>query len=120
VSALAPKPVLITKDEDWTEHLFKQVRGVMHTRRISRKLSRVVVPVFEGTGLSNPVIESTAAYRSPRDRGSLPHADATHEVADLVQDIEDHWQYLDPKLKDRIRRYFHVETNGTRVNVSLF
>jgi CheY-like chemotaxis protein len=120
ISARMPKPVLIPKNEDWIEHLFEQVRGVVHSRRISRKFREVVVPLFDGADLSIPVYESAATYRSPRDRSALRHADATHQLADLAQDIEDHWKYLDQSLKDQIQRYFAIESKGDKVSLILF
>ena len=100
------------------ERFYEKINQIMHTRRISEKLARIMPALF-GTPGFMPAAADDAAYVLARDPFTFPDTDPTHQLADLARDIEAHWNYLEGNLQERIRQYFVVSKTDAGVGVSL-
>jgi CheY-like chemotaxis protein len=125
----APRTLFFSKvkPED-VRQLYEKVDQVMHTRRISQKLEGIMPAPFSSPWFG-PVVagdmahvaprEAFMAHVAPREAFTYASTDPTHQLADLARDIEAHWNYIEPNLKERIRQYFVVTETDTGVDVSL-
>lgn len=115
----SPRPFFFSKTESEDRRRFyEEINQIMHTRRISQKLEGIMPALFSSPGLE-PVVAGHLVHVAPRGPFPYAGADPTHQLADLVRDIEAHWDYLESNLKEYIRRYFVVTETPTGVDVSL-
>lgn len=101
-----PKEISILDPLWWTKRLFPAICRVVYESRVERRLD-VLFPLRRGEAL--PLV----SY-SPRVSGryGATSFSGTQEVNTLVHDVETHWKYLSPEVRERVKEVFPLEPRG--------
>jgi CheY-like chemotaxis protein len=86
---------------DWFGQLASKLKAFLYGTQIDEQISRL----FEFA--ANSELESGTKHIS------------TYKLAALSRDIVRHWSYLDDSVKDRIQRFFNVDSSTDPIRISL-
>jgi hypothetical protein len=106
------EPISVEKGSDWVDQLVEKIRQVVYETRVEQRLN-----LLFGSGTA-PSAQVNRAHALHSRGGAATAYSATQEINALAQDIEEHWSYLSPGLRGRVRRIFPLEerTEGGRTS----